>query len=107
MLYHTNQSNFMTYHMVVGVLVVLCCYFSQSHVSYSFRRVVSRESHTKAKDPPLRERAHAAIWDLGKARGIIWRYDIQLSAQRRPHHNNNTTTAEGRIARMLTPSGGF
>ena len=56
--------------------------------------LVSRESHTKAKDPLLRERAHAAIWDLGKARGIIWRYDIQLSAQRRPHHNNNTTTAE-------------
>jgi hypothetical protein len=93
-LYHTNQSNFMTYHMVVGVLVVLCCYFSQSHVSYSFRRVVSRESHTKAKDPPLRERAHAAIWDPGE--GARHRLEegmtfVQLSAQQQPHHINNTT----------------
>lgn len=83
----------MTYHMVVGVVVVLCCYFSQSHVSSSFRRVVSRASHTEAKDPPLRERAHAAIWDPGEGarhhlEGMTF---VQLSAQQQPHHINNTT----------------
>ena len=80
--------------MVVGVFVVPCCYFSQSHVSYSFRRVVSRASHTEAKDPPLRERAHAAIWDPGEGarhhleEGMTF---VQLSAQQQPHHINNTT----------------
>jgi len=51
MLYYANQINFMTYHMLVAVLVCALCYFSQSHVSQAFRSVVSRESHTKAKDP--------------------------------------------------------